>query len=186
MSDQINDLETIAEKAKYEYCLEVFQLENSRRESLERKSQFLLAIITLILGALLLNVEIWNVIDDLLKIKGYNTFQSYLTYGLLIFIGIGLITSLLGSLLSMNVRYYSDGFPISPLRKMFSPSTEHYEENIAKEIFRVNAIMLTIAIINNTDINIRKGRWINFSTWALFLAILSLGIFLLNLIYLFS
>jgi hypothetical protein len=42
------------ERARLEYCRRVFEREEERRQELERKSQFYLSFITLVLGAVFL------------------------------------------------------------------------------------------------------------------------------------
>ena len=108
-------------KARYEYCLRLFEREQGRRENIERKAQFHLSLITIFLGALLLRLDILTDINDILeKSSSQPVFVNCVYISALVF-ALCVMVSLIGVLLTIKTRAYNPEYPANPSLMLFNP-----------------------------------------------------------------
>ncbi len=92
------------EKARFEYCAKLYEREAARKETLEKKSQFLLSLVTLFLGAVFLKLDFLNTLHELLLQKNVPTPLSFSINISLILLALALLVAMLGVLGSMRLQ----------------------------------------------------------------------------------
>ena len=166
------------EKARFDYCWKIYEEENQRKDTLEKKSQFYLSFITLILGGRFLNIDFVETLQQVLA-QGTTLFYEKLFVLLpLVFLSLSLVISLVAIFMTLQVREYSRPYPANTITCYFDPGIKYFENNTAASLFRITATDITIALEVNRGLNDKKSRWVKISSASLIVAIFSLAVFL--------
>lgn len=171
------------EKSRLEYCLDLFNREEDRREQLEKKSQFYLSFITLFLGAIFLKTESLIYLREIQANPSISGILLTLFY-LMILILAGLILfSVIAILQVTRLWSYRGPFPKDLVTALFSPESDFMEENDEAGLIRASALHYAIALEINTSINDRKSRWTMISSLGIFCSVLAFAILIGMMVY---
>jgi hypothetical protein len=172
------------EKARLEYCLDLFNREEERREQLEKKAQFYLSFITLILGALFFKAENLTLVSELLRNKNIPSPLITITYITIIILGLSILFSVLAILGVTRLWSNRCPFPEDIVFSLFSPESDFIDEENQENFIRATALNFAIALDFNKSINDRKSRWIMVSSYGIFFTVATLAILLSIIVYL--
>lgn len=172
------------EKARLEYCLDVFNREEARREQLERKAQFYLSFITLILGALFFQAENLTLVAELIRKENVAPLLITITYITIIILGLSILFSVMAVLGVTRLWSYRGPYPEEFVFALFSPESDFIDEQNQEDFIRTSALNFAIALDFNKTINDRKSRWIMLSSYSIFLTVVMLAVLLAILVYL--
>jgi hypothetical protein len=166
-SPQVNADENAFAKARYEYCFQLYKREQERKDILEKKAQFYLSLVTLFLGALILNVENTEKILDLLQGSG---FFVDICSGVF-FVSLGF--SLISILLSVHVRGYLIEHPVDLISTLFGSESGYLDANTELELYTSTAKSYALATESDRVVNEYKSKWVQISSLSIFVALLS-------------
>lgn len=172
------------EKARLEYCLDVFNREEARREQLERKAQFYLSFITLILGALFFQAENLTLVGELIGNENVAPLLTTITYITIIILGLSILFSVMAILGVTRLWSYRGPYPEEFVFALFSPESDFIDEQNQEDFVRASALNFAIALDFNKSINDHKSRWIMLSSYGIFLTVVMLAVLLAILVYL--
>lgn len=172
------------EKARLEYCMDVFNREEERREQLEKKAQFYLSFITLILGALFFKAENLALLKDLIGRETLPASLVSLTYVAIVLLGLSILFSVLAILGVTRLWSYRGPYPEDIIHSLFSPRSNFIEQEKQEDLLRATALNFAIALDYNKSINDRKSRWIMVSSYGVFFTVALLAIVLAIIVYL--
>lgn len=171
------------EVARLEYCQDVFNREEERRDQLEKKAQFYLSFITLILGALFFKAENLALLDELTRSQGIAPLLVTLIYITIILLGIAILFSVFAILGVTRLWSYRGPYPEDIVNSLFSPASDFIEGENQADFIRATALNFAIALDYNKSINDRKSRWIMVSSYSVFLTVAVLAVLLSILVY---
>jgi hypothetical protein len=166
------------EKARLDYCQDVFNREEERREQLEKKAQFYLSFITLILGALFFKAENLTLLNVLIGSGGIAAPLITLTYATIILLGLSILFSVVAILGVTRLWSYRGPYPEDIVHSLFSPESNFIEEEKQEDFVRATALNFAIALDYNKSINDRKSRLIMVSSYGIFVTVALLAILL--------
>jgi len=161
------------ERARFEYCAQLFGNEEKRKETLEKKGQFYLSFVTIFLGAVFLKLDRLNSVKDILGKGNLVLLGKFSMYFLLTVLLLSIIAALISVLKCMQIREYSRGCPKSLEDSIFidlAPTVGRDNESFFKE----RAIDYAIALEINRKINSNKATWLNVCSYCSFTGVLSL------------
>jgi hypothetical protein len=183
------------EKVRLDYCMDLFNREEQRKEQLERKSQFYLSFITLFLGAIFLKADSLLLLSELIDGETISAPLMTLLHGSIIALGILILFSVMAILGVTRLWSYKGPYPEEIVHSLFSPDsdfTEIYtqaeednqaEKNTQALWIRAIALNFAVALDFNKSINDRKSRWIMISSYGIFLAVAAFAILLSVIVY---
>lgn len=166
------------EKARFEYCAKLYEREAERKETLEKKSQFLLSVITLFLGAMFLKMDFLKTLQELIVQKRIATPLIWSVDFSMIVLALSLLTSLIAVLQSMRLQRFKNEYPANIISSLFAPNSKYLEDNDEPNLFRATAMSYAIALEFNSKINDRKVMWVKVSWFGVLVAAFSLAVFL--------
>jgi len=172
------------ERARYEYCLSVYEREGARRESLERKAQAYLTLAALFVGAVFLKADVLTALSDVLASQRDTATQRAVLLVTVVLFFVSLAVSLACLLFAMRVRGYAPEVPANTVTALFSPESEFLSKQDELTLHREAAMALALAVETDRKLNDVKARWIAASSWALFVTLLSMSLFISTLAYL--
>ena len=188
---QTKNAETISkerlafEKTRFDYVLRIYEEENKRKEILEKKSQFYLSFITLLLGAMFLNIDFIKILKIVITQKVNSLFQEWMVWAPLVVLSFSILTSLIGVFMALRLQSYKRPYPTKTISSLFAPDSRYFEDNTEASIFKVAAIDMTITLEINRNLNNKKTNWIKVVSTGIFTIILSFSMFLTAVIVLF-
>jgi hypothetical protein len=183
------------EKVRLDYCMDLFNREEQRKEQLERKSQFYLSFITLFLGAIFLKADSLLLLSELIDGQTISPPLMTLLHGSIIALGILILFSVMAILGVTRLWSYKGPYPEEIVYSLFSPDsdftkkyTQDEEDNQAEKNtqalwIRAIALNFAVALDFNKSINDRKSRWIMISSYGIFLAVAAFAILLSVIVY---
>lgn len=171
-------------KARYEYCLRLYEREQDRRENIERKAQFHLSLITIFLGALLLRLDILTEINAILKKSNTQPILVNCTYASALAFAFFVILSLIGVLLTVKSRAYNPEYPVNPSLMLFNPNGKYLRKYTEAELFRSVAMTYALALESDSVTNNRKSHWLSLTSYSLIAAIFAFALFFGTISYL--
>jgi hypothetical protein len=181
---QIDGKDEVAfEKARLDYCMDVFNREEQRKEQLERKSQFYLSFITLFLGAIFLKA------DSIILLKGLvenNTIAPPLIiilYLSIIALGICILVSVMAILGVTRLWSYKGPYPEEIVFSLFSPESDFVAQKTQVHMIRAKALNYAVALDFNKSINDRKTKWLMVASFGIFFAVIVFAILLSVIVY---
>jgi hypothetical protein len=164
------------EKARFEYCKEIFEREELRKENLEKKAQFYLSFVTLFLGAVFLKVEYLSDIRDIISQASQVTTIILVS---LILLGLSLLAAIITVLMSVRVRGYQAEYPEDFAEALHSVSKGYIEKMDEATLLNQTALSYAIAVEANRKINGKKAWWVKLSMYCIFVAVISLALLIL-------
>jgi hypothetical protein len=171
------------ERARLDYCLDVFNREEERREQLEKKAQFYLSFITLILGALFFKAENLALLEELTQNQVIAPLLVTLIYVTIVLLGLSILFSVLAILGVTRLWSYRGPYPEEFVFSLFSPESDFIDEQNQESLIRATALNFAIALDYNKSINDRKSRWIMLSSYSIFLTVAVLAVLLAILVF---
>jgi len=179
-----NEKERLFEKVRFQYCVDLYKIEDEKQQRLEGKSQFYLSFITLFLGAVFLNLEFLVALPKLIYKVGNNNGLIIAIYCTLIILAVGIIVSVFSILQSVRVREHFNFYPEEITKALFSPTSEYLPEKNEAPMLRANAMSFAIAIEDKKNVNDRKAEWLQITAISVLVTVFSLVIFLATFFYL--
>jgi hypothetical protein len=183
------------EKIRLDYCMDLFNREEQRKEQLERKSQFYLSFITLFLGAIFLKADSLLLLSELIDGATISPPLITLLHGSIIALGILILFSVMAILGVTRLWSYKGPYPEKVVHSLFSPDSDftkkypqadednQVEKNTQALWIRAMALNFAVALDFNKRINDRKSRWIMVSSYGIFLAVAAFAILLSVIVY---
>ena len=174
---------TAFERARYEYCLGVYERESARKETLERKAQVYLALIAVFVGAVFLKTDVLTALAKLLDTSGDIPVQRSLLLVAAALFSFAIIVSLAALLLAIHVRGYAPDAPVATVTALFSPESEFLPAQDEVTLYHEAAMALALAVEADRKLNDVKAFWISVSSFALLGTIVSMVLFVGTLAY---
>lgn len=181
-SPQEDERETLA-RLRLEYCQDLYNREEQRKSNLEQKSQFYLSLATILLGAVILNLEFFEKVDALISQPSSPLYLRWVIRGLIGLSIVLILITLVCVLLSIRVKTYRSPAPQDEdiMRSLFHRSHEYLKvQNFLKDI----AGIFSTALEYNKRVNDRKAFWIKISNISTVCAVISVTALIFVLIYL--
>jgi uncharacterized membrane protein (DUF485 family) len=166
------------EKARYQYCLQIFNREEERREILEKKSQFYLSLVALFLGAIFFKPEFLDLMGNYLTDKTISIVAKIGLYISLGVLAVSLFLTMIAILKSMWLQKFKGEFPKNLFESIFDPQSKFIDEKNESGFYRATAMALTVALENNVDVNNDKSKWVRLSSYSIITGVFSLAILL--------
>jgi hypothetical protein len=161
------------EKTRFEYCVKIYDRELERKDNLEKRAQFYLSIVTLILGGVFFNIDFFNTIGNLIASNSSNSSIVSLVYFFLGITIIALIVSIIGILQTMEVKRYKTAYPARIISSLFSPNSTYFEKESETDFLRATAMSYAIVLETNRKINDSKTIWIRATSFGIFTVVIS-------------
>jgi len=171
------------EKARLDYCMDVFNREEQRKEQLEKKSQFYLSFITLFLGAIFLKTDSLTLLKEITENKAVPASLITILYLSIIALGISILFSVIAVLAVTRLWSYKVPYRDDIVFSLFSPQSDFIEENTQAQLIRAIALNFSIALDFNKNINDRKAKWIIISSYGIFVSVAVFAILLSVIVY---
>ena len=175
-----HDLDLVEfDRARYEYCKEMFERDRERKNNLENKAQIVLSLTTLLVAAIFLNVD---VLGSLRKSFAIQSLPVQLTIvSILLGLGVSLAATLYFVLRSIELQSYKSEHPKHLVTFLFAPDKPITMSQDPALFYQEAAERYAIALEINTAINDEKAKWVRYSWYS----ILSAGAFLIVFLALF-
>lgn len=181
-----SDEQVAFEKARYEYCFKLYEKEVERSEALEKRAQFYFSFITLILGAIFLNIEFFEKVKAIAAQSKVPMLATYVFYISTIVLGLSLIASLMSLLEFIRLRAYVPKYPENFVSSLFAPDSKYLPDKTEKGLLRETALSCALALEFNIRITNKRTKWIQVSFTCIVFAVLSLFIILATVAYLLT
>jgi len=165
-------------KARYQYCQQIFNREEERRETLEKKAQFYLSFVTLFLGAVFFNPEF---LEKLARDLADPSISVYARVGLsisLAILGVSLFVALIAILKSMSLQKFKGDFPKNLFDALFNPASTYLDDKSEGGFYLTTAMALAIALENNVVVNDQKSKWVRLASYCIITGVCSLSLLL--------
>ncbi|MCW4046381.1 MAG: hypothetical protein NWE99_02305, partial [Candidatus Bathyarchaeota archaeon] len=143
------------------------------KEALEKKSQFFLSLLTLILGALFLNTDMLAEFNRLTL--AFPTLRLLLCISatiLMVSLSVGVISILASVWLQSYIREY----PTNVVSSLFDPKSNYLEEKSANHLLASLAMNCALALEINKKVNDRKAKWMIISSICTLVSVIALSI----------
>lgn len=171
------------EKARLDYCMDVFNREEQRKEQLEKKSQFYLSFITLFLGAIFLKTDSLTLLKELTENEAIAPALLTILYLSIILLGISILFSVMAILGVTRLWSYKGPYPEDIVFSLFSPESDLIEEDTQAKLIRAIALNFAVALDFNKSINDQKSKWIMVSSYGIFLSVTAFAVLLSVIVY---
>lgn len=155
------------QEIKLEIAQIAYQKEAERKEILERKVNFLLGFITLIVGSFLVNAD-W--LDKIQKVKDTNPHLSILLIVVLIILFLLLATAIGFILKAMATTKYRLNYPKQLTETLYGPSGSFANPRNSNALLNEYGTFLALAAEDNCILNKKKAKWLR-RTWVTILLI---------------
>ena len=164
-------------KARYEYCLFIFNKEDAKQEILEKKTQYYLSIITLIIGAIFIKMDFLPTLYENNIVQDSFIVQATILLSLSMLF-ISLLISMFAIFQSIRIRKLSNFYPEEIFEILFVPDSGFIEGNNQVVFFDNCAKCFSVAIESKKRIIGKKAVWLQVTAVCFSVAIISLGVFL--------
>lgn len=171
------------EKVRLEYCMRAYNEEGERKERLEKKSQFYLSFVTLLVGAIFLNLDSLLNLKDLVP-QSAGFLVLILLYALLGGALLSMFVSLVAILGSIHLQSYAAGFPTSIFDSLFAPDSEYLIGPDAETLLRAEAMTYADAVETNSSLNKKKAKWVRIASYCAFSSVILMTLLIALIIYL--
>jgi hypothetical protein len=169
-------------KARYEYCLLIFNKEDAKQEILEKKTQYYLSIITLIIGAIFIKMDFLPTFQENRILQEVFIIRIIMILSLIVLF-FALLISLFSIFQSIKVRKFINYYPEEIFDKLFNPKEGFLESNNRIEFYDNSAKCFSVAIESKKSIIGKKAFWLQVTAVCFSMAIISLSIFLALLLF---
>jgi hypothetical protein len=166
------------EKARFDYCVTIHEIEDKSRKNLESKSQFYLSFITLFLGAVFFNIEFLDKLGNLVVGKAISATLITGIYACAIILAVSLLVSLISILASAQLKSYKAVYPENVTQMLFGPNSDYIEKKDLTSLYRTISMNYTIALEYNKKINDRKATWAQVAALSVFASVMFTAILL--------
>lgn len=178
---ELNEAQSKICHTRLDYCIKIYQQEINRRETIERKSQFYLSFITLLLGGIFLKLETLDSIKVTLESTSAYPIHLHLIRLSVVGLGISILASLIFIFQSLRVQEYIGPVKENMTYTMFGPESNNNDEiKLVDDIAR----MYSLAAEVSQRMNNKKAMWVNLTSLSLFATVLFLAVMLGELSYL--
>lgn len=170
------------DQARYEYCKELYEREQLRRESLERKAQFHITLITLFLGVLSLRIEFFS---DLQSAVAGGALMPAAALGILVIavvFGLSLLMSFVAVVLAVRIRGYHPEYAANPSTALFYRGG-FIEPYTLQGFYRRIGKAYAIALESDSRVNNAKSMWLLVATYSLLTMIVSFALLFVCSVY---
>ncbi|HIK14694.1 MAG TPA: hypothetical protein IGS53_05290 [Leptolyngbyaceae cyanobacterium M33_DOE_097] len=172
--------ELLLVKSKLEYCQALYEMEMRRKETLERKTQFYLSLVTLFLSALLLKLDFFTSLQSTINqhsnMSGLISLIRISTFAL----SIATLVSLTGVLQAVRLQNYRTPSLMPLTDRLFKPDSLYINELI---FLRDIAAMYSLAVEYNCERNAEKTKWIKVASWGILSLIFSFAVLMCGIAY---
>lgn len=175
---QQNNQSVSFEKTRYQYCKELFERERERKETLERKAQMILSLVTLMLGVIYFKLDFFKNLKDIISNSSFKSFIALPLYGVLCILAICLLGALFSVLKSIKLQIYKEEHPKNFISSLFAPESDYLISENEVALYRATAMSYAIALEQNSDINDKKAIWVRYSWYSLIAAVIILAVFI--------
>lgn len=166
------------EKARYKYCLSLYERETARKDTLERKGQLYLSLLALFVGAVFLKIDVLSGLRDLLNSPTTGCTERAILLGSALLFAVALLGSLIAVLLAIQVRGYAIEYPSRFVRSLFSLPSDFLPQPDEPLLHREAALALATAFEEDRKLNDKKARCVEASSFLLFTMLLALSAFM--------
>lgn len=174
-SDLKESADSAFEKVRCEYCEKVYEREVARKETLEKKAQFYLSIVTLVLGAIFLKVDFLETLSGSMSRSGVSSWVGFLGGGLAVALAAALAFTLVSVLAAIRLQGYTNEHPANLVSSLFAPDAHFLDEATALGFLRATALSFAMATERNKLVNDRKATWVKRASVGVLFAMLALG-----------
>ena len=170
--------QTAYEKARYEYCLQIFNREKERKENLEKKSQFYLSLVALFLGAIFFKPEFLDLLGSYLSDRAIAVSGKIGLVFSLVVLAVSLFVTLFAILRAMGLQKYTGEFPANLFDSLFDSNSKFIEDKSEGGFYRATAMALAVALENHLEGNRKKAYWVKLSSYSMIAGVFSLAVLL--------
>lgn len=163
------------ERARFEFCISAYTKELERKEVLEKKSQFFISLLTLILGAIFLNTDMLVKVNDLALASSLLHMLFNITIAILM---ASLLAAVISVLISMWLQEYVREYPKNIVSSLFDPNSHYLEGKTPSVLFNTIAMNCALALENNKRVNDKKAKWVTISSVFTLISIIVLALLL--------
>ncbi len=176
MNSQRVDTDIEFQRVRFEFCVSAYIRELERKESLEKKSQFFVSLLTLILGALFLNADMLAKVNALTLASIalnmlFNIFATILV--------ISLSVALISVLFSLWLQDYVREYPKNIVSSLFDPNSTCTENKTPSLLLESLAMNCALALEINKRTNDRKAKWVTISSVFTLISVIVLALILI-------
>jgi len=171
-------------KARYEFCVQIFEQEKENRESLEKKAQLNFSFITIFLGAVFLNIGFFDSLKTVLQ-NNKSAIPSWVIYIPLTIFAVSLFLSLITLITTIQIRSYRAEAPANISSLLFGIDSEFLSAKTEIELISKLALGYSEATEHNRKVNQTKAKLIQLATYLITLAIISLFLVLWFFVFIF-
>ena len=164
-------------KARYEYCMFIFEKEDEKQEVLEKKTQYYLSIITLIIGAIFLKLDFLSTLHENKIVQESLVIQNAILLSLIV-LCVSLLISIFAIFQSIRIRKLSNYYPEKIYDKLFVPDAGYLEDNNRILFYDNSAKCFSVAIESKKNLIGKKAVWLQVTAVGFSVATISLGVFL--------
>jgi hypothetical protein len=171
--------EPFDESDRLKYCQDLFELESTTRDQIEKKAQFLFALVSLLLGGILFNIDFFPDISSEIQSR-FPEFSTALLVAYVTTVGLTFF-SLLFIVAALRIQTYLKPYPDDLAEKLFYGDEASAYTSSAQEFRRKVAVSYAVALLDNREVNRRKAQYVKYAVQSL--AVASTGAFLIVTVY---
>jgi hypothetical protein len=160
------------EKTRFEYCYNLYRQGLEARELLDKKIQFHLSFVTLLLGAIFLKVEFFTKLGELLKQQTTPSQIKWATYLALSTSGLSVLVFLIAVIIATRLRVYKSPSPNTLIFDLFNQSSPYKFE---QTFIRDTALLYAVATEFSRKVNKYKEKWVHLAEISILITIVSLA-----------
>lgn len=175
---KINKERASFEKARYEYCVALYEKETKRNAGLETRIQFYFSFITLVLGAIFLKFDFFEKVKDLFAHNKVPIFISYILLISIAILGLSLLVSAFSILAFARLRTYIRTYPDNLVTALFAPNTQYLRAKTEEDFYEATAMSCALALESNVRVTDQQVKWVQMCSVSTYLIVLSLFIIL--------
>lgn len=144
------------EKTRLKYCSDLYQQGLNMRENLDKKIQFYLSFVTLLLGAIFLKLEFFTDLGALLKKQPISPEFKWLTYITLLLSGLSVLVTLIALMIATRLRQYKIPSSESLVFDLFNKNSNY---KVEQTLIRDAALLYASATEFLRKTNKYKEKW---------------------------
>ena len=163
------------ERARLDYCRSVFEREENRREGLERKAQFYLSFVTLVLAAVFLKPDYLDLIGDTIAGRPLPAPAAVILIVSMAVLGLSLVLTTITILAAVQVHKYRGEYPADLTDALFMPDSGYLAEESEAHMICVAAMNYAVAVEANRALNDRKAARLRLAAAGALLTVLALA-----------
>lgn len=162
------------EKALYDYCAQLWERQAQRKESLEKKAQIYLSLVTLILGAIFFKFELLRSVGQVIA-GGSTPVATASIWAATAALGAGLAWTLLAVLAAVRLQSYKTEHPGRLVTSLFAPDSGYLEARTPGGFYHAAALSYALALEINKKNNDRKAAWVRRASYGALLSVTALA-----------